>query len=172
MTTPNQSSSGLNPRAKGVLKSMRIGAVAEDLLIELLNTFGHVAEKNGDKSKRYEFDVSSTINGRKFLFEVKYDVMASRTGNIAIEFWNSKSNTPSGLSATKSDFWIQVLEEPHGRVVYITTVNNLKEFTKLEKPLKTIIAGGDKNSSMYIYEKERILTCFTEISADYFNAFL
>lgn len=157
---------------KHVLKSMRIGAVAEDLLVENLISFGHIAERNPDKSTRYEFDVTSTFNGQKFLFEVKYDVMASRTGNIAIEFWNSKKNAPSGLSATKSDFWVQVLEEPTGRVIYITTVDDLKNFTKFEKPLKTIIAGGDKNSSMYIYEKERILTCFTELSADFFTSFL
>lgn len=155
--------------AKSVLKSMRVGEIAEKLLIDTLNEFGYNAKKNGDHSKRYEFDVEATINGELVTFEVKFDVMAARTGNIAIEYWNSKKNEPSGLTATKAKYWVHVIEdEEQNKLMYITEVVNLIGFIELNKPKRVIEGGGDNNANLYLYQKEEILKCFTEVGQGYF----
>lgn len=148
---------------------MRVGEIAEKLLIDTLNEFGYNAKKNGDHSKRYEFDVEATINGELVTFEVKFDVMAARTGNIAIEYWNSKKNEPSGLTATKAKYWVHVIEdEEQNKLMYITEVVNLIGFIELNKPKRVIEGGGDNNANLYLYQKEEILKCFTEVGQGYF----
>lgn len=161
--------SAVKQPAKSVLKSMRVGEIAEKLLIDTLNEFGFNAKKNEDHSKRYEFDVEATINGELVTFEVKFDVMAARTGNIAIEYWNSKKNEPSGLTATKAKYWVHVIEDDEqNKLMYITEVVNLVGFIELNKPKRVIEGGGDNNANLYLYQKEEILKCFTEVGPDYF----
>jgi len=104
-------------------------------------------------------DVDEVTDRPFFTVEVKYDEMQSSTGNIAIEIHNSKSDKPSGLSATKADLWCHVLKDS----AWITSVKKLKEFCKEHKPLRKVGAAGDGNASILLYKTEDILTIFERI---------
>jgi hypothetical protein len=79
--------------------------------------------------------------------EVKNDIMASRTGNIAIEY--ECRGKPSGIDATIADWWVQ-------------GINNVPRFIRLSvlrilcSTGRTVI-GGDKgsNTKMYLVPIER-----------------
>src|SRR6185295_17990226 len=101
-----------------MLKDKKRGDEAEEELIEFLNNNIQavgLAGKNEDYNKRYLYDVSMDISvcshelvtktGSTLTFEVKNDIMAKRTGNVAIEHHNCKQDKPSGLMATEAHFW-------------------------------------------------------------------
>jgi hypothetical protein len=132
-------------------RDVSAGSIAEEKLKKILQDSGIESKKNEDKDTRAYWDLE-TSNGIKF--EVKYDLYSKRSGNIAIEFWNPKKGTGSGLTSTQADYWAQVLPDDE---VWIAPVLELKKFCEENKPLKTIAAGGDDNSSMYLYRKEDIL---------------
>lgn len=140
-------------------KSLREGAKGEDLFISLLNGLEVDCEKMSGKFIDYDVNCIGTFF--QFTVEVKNDLMASTTGNIAIEFYNSKQCKPSGIGATKAELWCHIIGNCNE--VYIANTNTLKNFLKNNEPLKTITCGGDKNSAMYIYKTDDILKIFKRI---------
>lgn len=146
-------------------KSLELGNIAEQLLIQKLAEFGIQAFKNEDKAKRSYFDIFADIAGHNTTFEVKYDLMAAKTGNIAIEFFNSKSNKPSGIGITEADYWIHVLKIDNINTIFICPVNELKEFIKNTKPKRIVYGGGDNNADILLFEIDR-MTCFKEFKIE------
>lgn len=149
------------------------GDIAEKELIDFLNkqNGGFPATLNIDDSKRYDYDVEMDIsfcshgtamkmNGL-LTFEVKHDVMAKKTGNVAIEFHNSKKNEPSGIYVTKANIWAhKILDE-----IWLCSVSDLKEFVKNEKPVKIVIAGGDDNADLFIFTIDQFTAICTPLSS-------
>lgn len=153
-----------------MLKSLQLGNIAEQLLIKKLSEHGITAEKNEDVSKRSFFDISADIAGHNVTFEVKYDLMATKTGNVAIEFYNSKSNKPSGIGITEAHYWVHVLKVDNEDVIFICRVEDLKEFIKNTKPKRIVYGGGDKNADILLFEKDK-MTCFEEFTIDVFSTY-
>lgn len=150
---------------------MRVGDIAEQLLIETLISYGFEAFKNEDKESRSFFDVVAKITGRTVTFEVKHDVMAAKTGNLAIEYYNSKSQKDSGINITKADYWVHIVsdkEDKDKKLILISRVSELKEFIKNTKPKRKIVGGGDKNADILLFTQES-MTCFQPISHIYFT---
>ena len=139
------------------------GENAEDSVAKILSYHWDVHKASDLKKGRfYDWDLSAAQLGtgyEVFTVEVKYDEMQAATGNIAIEVYNSKSDKPSGLSATKADLWCHVLKDS----VWITSVKKLKEFCKEHKPLRRVGAAGDGNASILLYKTEDILEIFERI---------
>lgn len=131
-----------------MLKSLAKGKEAELELVEHLNSIGFDAKLNEDFSLRYEYDVICTKYN--VTFEVKNDVMSARTGNLAIEYWNSKKNEPSGLYRTRADFWVHRFDD----ALWVCSVSGLLNFTKNVKPGRIINGGGDDNADLMLYRKE------------------
>lgn len=146
--------------------SKNAGDIAEQLVLEHLRQKKRVVNcgLNEDKSKRYEYDVWAETADYIMTFEVKHDLYANRSGNIAIEFFNSKKSAPSGITATKADYWVHVLTDENGSVGYIVEVPNLKKFLDTVKPHRTITGGGDSNADLFLYKKEDILPIFSLLS--------
>lgn len=152
-----------------MLKSLKQGKEVEFELIEFLKSIGiETVDENTVYSDRYSHDVSCSNGASTLKFEVKHDVMATKTGNIAIEFWNSKQNKPSGISSTLADIWAHKFNG----VIHLISVAKLKDLTTKIIPDKTVTLGGDKNSAMYIYKIERIqnemvpindITCYDDL---------
>lgn len=141
---------------------MRVGSVGEGIATNKLMALGFGVEK-GDGKKR---DIVVEIKGQKYDCEIKFDVYANSSGNIAIEFYNTKLCKPSGIDSTNCHFWIQVLNE---KEIYIAEVTKIKEFIKDNNPKRTIINAGDGNASLYLYEKSIILEkCFQKLDEKYF----
>lgn len=155
-------------------RSKNLGDTAEQLLLKELRQRKTVIEAglNEDKEKRYEYDIwADVVNNtgfdavRKYItFEVKYDLYASKSGNWAIEYWNSKKNQASGIMATKADWWIHVVNEENLPVLYAITVTELKAFLDKNKPFRTISSGGDNNADLYLYKQEDIQPIFSLLS--------
>jgi|TARA_Y100000034_G_C6859833_1_gene391200 hypothetical protein len=80
------------------------------------------------------------------------------TGNIAIEYWNDRTDKPSGISITESDFWVQCLYKDDKLVGFIGyTTEELKKELKYLRSIKNfwrddirVVNGGDDNKSKMI----------------------
>lgn len=147
----------------GFKRSLSLGNQAEALLQATLKEAGIDSTINSDRRKLKDYDVIATLTDDSTVsFEVKFDMYAAKSGNIAIEFFNSKSSTPSGLTATKADLWCHVITNPMS--VWVASVVRLKKFCEEVKPLRTITSGGDNNSCMYLYKQDLICSeVFTRI---------
>jgi len=91
----------------------------------------------------------------EYKIEVKNDIMEQETGNIAIEYYNTKLCKSSGIDATIANFWVYVLENP--KTAWISSVKLIKEYIKNNLPIKDV-CGGDDNSQMKIYPREQIFS--------------
>ncbi len=147
----------------GFQNSKKLGNFAENFVQELLVKSGLGVTKNEAKGKEdlLKYDLKVYRLNMSRLIEVKFDIMASQTGNIAIEYYNPKIKKDSGIASTKSDFWVYVFQNP--LEAWITQVSSLKNYIELECPVKDVF-GGDKNSYMKIYNKNQMLEdIFTRI---------
>ncbi len=139
------------------------GENAEDSVAKILSCLWDVYKASDlEKGRFYDWDLSvaQVATGYEvFTVEVKYDEMQAKTGNIAIEFYNSKLDRPSGLSATKADLWCHVLKDS----TWITSVDKLKKFCEETTPFKSFNYAGDENASILLYKTEDILEIFERI---------
>ncbi len=113
-----------------------------------------------------EFNNDKTIEGKRHFdlliidinqtLEIKNDEYSKKSGNIAIEYRNCKSDKPSGIEATKADIWCHIFNDKP----FIVRTDVLKQFIKDNKPIRIIKQGGDKNADMYLYKIEDIECIF------------
>jgi hypothetical protein len=144
---------------KTIKRDLNLGSVAEQLVFNILKDAGFIPVLNKDKATRAFWDIEIECGTK---FEVKYDLYSKRSGNIAIEFFNSKLSKPSGIGCTKANFWVQVIPGDNGDECWMCPVPKLISFCSQITPLKVISSGGDDNSSMYLYKKDTILEVFTK----------
>lgn len=141
------------------VRDLADGKSAEQLVSDILSSAGFSSSL--DSAARLQWDIVSTYKKLEFHTEVKFDAYEQRSGNIAIEVFNSRLGKPSGLTATEAFFWAQVLSN---KVVWITRVTKLKDYTDAQAPLRIIDKGGDKNATLYLYPSREILPdVFTRI---------
>lgn len=135
-----------------------IGQVAEKLVSLILDGCGFKTSPVSDIANRKLWDLEAEaprdlfING-VITIEVKHDVYESKSGNIAIETWNSKKNQPAGINVTQAILWAHVLSDS----IWIARVSDLRNFVTSIKPLKTVETAGDGNAFIYLYKSEEIL---------------
>jgi hypothetical protein len=98
-----------------------------------------------------DWDVKTTKNDKVLLFEVKSETNASKTGNICIEF--SNSNMPSGINATKADYWVHyVIHDKDNNVydIYIIPTNELKTIIKNKQYFRAMRGGDGGRAEFYL----------------------
>lgn len=78
-----------------------------------------------------EYDIIS--KDRKLKIEVKCETTTLRTGKIAVEYWNSQYNTPSGILATKATLWVHIVPEQGGLIAYEFEIVTLHKLVIEEK---------------------------------------
>lgn len=135
-------------------KSNAVGKQGEKAVCDLIKAAGFrwSESANGDLSK---WDLSVCFDGdTPLLIEVKFDAKSNVTGNLAVEVWNSRKDTPSGLSATHSHLWVFVLSSA---LIYAIRTVELKLLVNQVEPWKIIEKGGDDNASLYLFPKQKIL---------------
>lgn len=145
-----------------MLKQFNIGKSGEHLVKKIFNDAGFFCELNNDYATRYDNDLFVEINDVKFTIECKYDIMSVKTGNIAIEYHNCKSDCPSGIYSTLADVWVHLIpnKDDDSILAYAISVDKLKHFVETATPLKTTSRSGDKNSNLKIFKKDDILKEF------------
>lgn len=99
-----------------------------------------------------KWDVEAVL-GRTFTIEVKYDAMEARTGNVAIEHYNTRACKPSGISATTSDVWAIVLQSP--TTVWLARTSDLRHYFETVAG-REIACGGDGNAAMRLYPRHEL----------------
>lgn len=128
------------------------GQAGEKILMDLLLK----ASISCEQSPERDLDLLGEIAGLPFSIEVKYDMAESRSGNIAIEYYNTKSCKPSGISSTKADLWGLVLINP--QTVWIARTADLRKFVGETKPFREYFKAGDGNAAIKLYENYVILS--------------
>lgn len=90
------------------------------------------------------YDIKLKLETGKYeRIEVKCDRLASKTGNIVIEYECNKK--PSGLSTTEADKWIYFIHNTN-KVFIIPT----DELRNIVKNCKSVNGGDNKLSKMYL----------------------
>jgi len=146
-----------------VNRAFSIGNKGEQAVINFFTQNGIEAVKDEDKTKRYDHDILCKLGKTKFTCEVKFDAMAAKTGNVAIEHHNSKKDEPSGIEITKADIWIHLLKDDNNITIWATNVKTLKDFVKNNEPFKKTTKSGDNNANLMLYKLEAILPIFIQL---------
>jgi len=83
-----------------ILRDLSKGHEGENKVSEYLNQLGIDSWINNEKGKLSYYDIGFKLKAKEFTVEVKNDLYAKRSGNIAIEVFNPKTGKPSGLGIT------------------------------------------------------------------------
>ncbi len=122
---------------------MTDGNRAEHEVIQRLIKRFNLRPDDIERSSEKTFDIRIISSG--MTFEVKYDLMAPETGNIAIEY--ESRGKPTGLSATAADFWVYKF----GNVYWAVSTSGLKQRLFKEKKYFKEVCGGDAGSGTKMY---------------------
>ncbi len=93
--------------------------------------------------------VRELLTGRMTV-EVKRDDLVSDTGNIAIEY--SFKGSPSGIMATKADFWAIILSGQLYQddfIIFIRT-ERLRSIVRMYHLRGSWVQGGDRSDSLMV----------------------
>lgn len=136
-------------------KDIKIGQEGESRVIEVLGEAGlHCIRNSGrEHSVLKGHDLAFWFHPRERLLEVKYDIYESKSGNVALEYYNPRTRTPSGINATNSDIWVFVLK---GGAVWACRTDDLRKHFKEQPFYRDIGCGGDDNASMKLYKREQL----------------
>lgn len=140
------------------LDCLKEGRSAERYVADLLRECGVETEE----CDTVEMDIRCRVGSARFSVEVKYDKLASVTGNLAVEYWNSRSQKPSGINATEAEFWVFVLPDP--LTAMIARTDDLRAFIAKHKPDRRVYGAGDGNARLYLYAMERLSRVFFSLS--------
>lgn len=155
-----------------VKDDIKVGKIAENFVVKVLSDGGIQADPNPEKKNRkimQQWDLSiatpNSLHQTHVFIEAKFDKMATKTGNLAIEYYNPKQAKYSGIMATRADLWALVLTGENNELqLWICKAEKLKEYFKNEKCHRDVACGGDNNSSMKLYKKDVLLSAiFTRI---------
>jgi hypothetical protein len=72
-----------------------------------------------------DYDIVSLSRTRRI--EIKCERAARRTQNVAIEFWNTSLNQPSGVLSSKADTWLHVVLEGETLLAYEYNIDTLRK---------------------------------------------
>lgn len=147
--------------APKIVRDFADGLSAEKKCQELFKSAKIGCELETLKENRLKWDLICHLEGARFNAEVKFDKMWSRTGNIALEYWNSKKNTPSGITATESEIWLHVINFPTMEI-WASSVNGIRKYTKDVKPKRIVEKAGDDNADIMLYESSIIFPAIFE----------
>jgi len=125
-------------------KDLQDGQQAEREAIERLQIhFPEVSDFRQSTTKGY--DIEGNFDEQRITFEVKNDLMAHQTGNIAIEY--ACRGKASGLITTTANFWIYKFDNTF--FLFETAV--LREQLFIEKAYFREVTGGDEGSFTKMY---------------------
>ncbi len=96
------------------------------------------------------------VDGKRLTCEVKTERKHAQTRNICLEYWNPRSNKPSGVSASQSHLWVTVLADS----IWCVRTEELKRFVSALAPgdgVRRLERIGDGNSNAFIVPDRLLL---------------
>ena len=149
----------------GFQESLKKGNQGEKVVLDILKFHNIESSKNSSDITRSEYDIIASLKKKDDLkIEVKYDYMAQKTNNIAIEVWNTKLDKPSGLTQTKAHIWAHCLKDGSNIVAFICKTKHLQKLVKDFPPKKVIKSGGDNNAELMLYDVDWLLKGFVRLN--------
>jgi hypothetical protein len=139
------------------LSDKKVGESGEsDILLVLRRADLEVGKNRAETRKgRGNYDVWFKLNNSRFTIEVKKDMYEARSGNLALEYFNPKSKTPSGISATKANLWAFVLSDGS---VWIARTSDVKRHKDKGRGgqgfVRDLAVAGDNNASVILYRRD------------------
>jgi len=128
-------------RKNTFLRDLSRSHEAVHTLAEYYRSCGYKVEEHTKENQILgDLDVSFD-GGESFNLEVKYDIMAARTGNLCFEL--SNGNKETGIITTKSDYVCYVVPRKGKKIAYVFKTSDLQKFIK-DPANVTIKNGGDK----------------------------
>lgn len=104
-----------------------------------------LSEGNSDS----KWDFKALWQGSKiFTIEHKEDMMAKKTGNIAVEYQSRGS--PSGISVSEADYYMYRVHTREGKRYFMIRTDKLKDIIKQEFYIRKV-TGGDKGSDTKMF---------------------
>jgi hypothetical protein len=132
------------------LKDLNTGSKGE-ALVQAVLAKADIDSEAGGRNAAFDLKHTKPIT---FMSEIKFDLYAARSGNIAIEFYNPKQGKPSGIGVTQAHLWFHVITKPMS--IWVTSVCKLKKYMEENKPHRVVECGGDNNASIYLYKQDVI----------------
>ena len=119
---------------------------AESLTVDFNSDFRHDLEV-GQLSEKFLADL---LENRTI--EVKRDFLASKTGNVFVEY--ESRGKPSGIATSTADYWAFVLDDE--RIIMIPR-GLLKVMAREAFEAESLATGGDSNTSRGVLVRVREL---------------
>jgi hypothetical protein len=96
------------------------------------------------------YDIAIIKDDKKTFIEVKSEKLASKTGNICVEYYCR--GKPSGISVTKAEYYFiyVVISDVKYRVFKVPT-NDIKEMIKNKLFIRECNGGDNMASKMYLF---------------------
>lgn len=116
---------------------------SQEAVVALLDYFideGHIAWEL-EKDEQHLGDIYTEQFGVQVHVEVKFDIMAARTGNLCFEMSNGTKMT--GIMTTQADEIFYVVPDGNKKKVFVFDPDKLRSYIK-NLPVKNIKNGGDK----------------------------
>ena len=150
-------------KKNGFVKDFARGNAGVEYVLSVINKYNPRIDAIENKTAGISHDIEIEIlsaHGTSYVYtaEIKYDLYAKRSGNMAIEYHNSKKDKASGIAATAADYWIHVFDKP--QEAYIIETEGLKQALLELKPVRIVENAGDGNANLYLYKKEVLLQKF------------
>ena len=124
-------------------KDLEDGKLAEKEVAQRLMSRLNLAAEDIEHSSLKGYDLKIISKG--WTFEVKNDLMAERTGNVAIEF--ECRGKPTALAATTAEFWVYKFAGSF----YAFRTEVLKKKLLEEKQFFREVVGGDAGSNTKMF---------------------
>ncbi|MGA9116121.1 MAG: hypothetical protein WB626_05045 [Bacteroidota bacterium] len=96
-----------------------------------------------------DYDMISA--SKRFSIEFKCETTPARTGNVAIEYWNTDLDAPSGILGTKANTWIHLVPKGDHLEAMELDVNRLRKLVLEESRVES----NGRNSLCRIIPLER-----------------
>lgn len=145
------------------LKDLEESKVAVNIVKTYLGTLHEDAENvtisELERARQKEGDVEVLSDcGIAYSVEIKYDMMAKKTGNICFETHNKKG-TLTGISSTEADEVHYVIPDEEGFTLYMFKTEDLKAYLFDEKNISKFrsVKGGDRRATFMLLVKRELI---------------
>lgn len=143
------------------LRAKGLGDTGETYVINFLRKMNYEAHRAPSRTREFDL-ICKRPRQKQFTVEVKFDHMAQKTGNLAIEYENTTQGQASGIKGTTADIWCHLILDGDNITIWMVNTNKLREFVDNIKPFKDLV-GGDGNAALKIYRQHLILPIFERL---------
>jgi hypothetical protein len=125
---------------------------------ELLKYLDYDTFRTSKQFKNFkDWDIEITKDNKTTTYEVKSETTSFKTKNMCIEY--SYKNMPSGINATKADYFAHFCienKEKNIYTLYIIPVCDLKELIKNRNYFRNMRGGDGGYSEFYLFKLEKM----------------